>query len=47
MIGKLETPNKGIITRTLDDIFNRLELETRYSYTISLSYLQIYTEMVL
>jgi len=30
MIGELETPNKGIITRSLDDIFERLKKEEKY-----------------
>jgi hypothetical protein len=38
-MGKLETPSKGLIIRTLDDIFERIQNENRYSYTVAISYL--------
>ena len=46
MMGKLETPKTGLITRTMDDIFSRLSCDNRYSYTVNIAYLQIYTENI-
>jgi len=47
MVGKLETPKAGLMSRSLDDIFYRLNQEDRYFYSVKLAYLQIYKENVI
>lgn len=37
---------KGIIPRTLEKIFQIVDFDNEFSYTLSISYLQIYMEMV-
>ena len=39
MVGKLETPKAGLMSRSLDDIFYRLNQDDRYSYSVKLAYL--------
>ena len=47
MIGKLQSKHKkGIMSRSLDDIFTRLEADQKYQYSVKLAYLQIYKETI-
>ena len=47
MMGGLSSQEEyGIIPRALDDIFKELALDKKYSYVVSIGYLQIYMEMV-
>jgi hypothetical protein len=48
MYGKWEKDEeKGIIPRSLQKIFELIDLDNENNYTLSLSFLQIYMEMVI
>ena len=48
MLGDIENNDlKGVIPRSLEHIFDQIQKDNEHRYTVYLSYIQIYLEIVL
>ena len=46
LTGEMDSENKGIIPRSVDDVFQRIEADTSHEYVVKMQMIQIYMERI-